>query len=255
MSAGALIAGRPGEPTVVLIHGLASSFRVWDKIIPRIEESTSVVAVQLESEHSIGSDADDVAALLTSRAVVVGHSRGALVATALAERRPELVAALALLCPPWSRASRLSARSPVERALAVPGLGDVLWAMASGDRQRAAQQSAFAPHVTVPEQFVADARGRGRRNFVRSSRAIDTYLESRDLAARLRNLSVPIELVFGELDARVARPTQQFSGLRRAQVTELPGVGHTPPWEDPDVVADLIMRTVAARSDTAATDC
>ncbi|KAF0845204.1 alpha/beta fold hydrolase [Nocardia caishijiensis] len=240
MSAGALLAGTPGTPTVVLVHGLASSFRVWDKVVPRLETSANIVAVQLESSSSIEADADDVAALLGPDAIVVGHSRGGLVATGLAERHPELVAALVLLCPPWSRESRLSARAPIERALAIPGLGDLLWVLASEDRQRAAQQNAFAPHVPVPDQFVADARSRGREDFVRSSRAIDTYLGARPLPERLGGLRMPVDLVFGELDARVARPVGHFDGLPRARVTELDGVGHTPPWEAPEVVATLI---------------
>ncbi|MEV0685641.1 alpha/beta hydrolase [Nocardia sp. NPDC050378] len=240
MSAGALLAGTPGKPTVVLVHGLASSFRVWDEVVPRLDTCANIVAVQLESSTSIEADADDVAALLASEAIVVGHSRGGLVASALAERHPELVTALVLLCPPWSRESRSSARAPIERALAVPGLGDLLWALASEDRRRAAQQNAFAPHVPVPDQFVADARARGRADFVRSSRAIDTYLGTRSLPERLGGLPMPVDLVFGELDARVARPIGHFDGLPRARVTELPNVGHTPPWEAPEVVADLI---------------
>ncbi|WP_278266231.1 alpha/beta hydrolase [Nocardia sp. AG03] len=249
MSAGAVLAGDRDAPTVVLVHGLASSFRVWDRVVPRLRSTARVLAVELESAHSIGADADDVAALLDTKAVIVGHSRGALVATALAERHPELVAALVLLCPPWSRESRLSAHAPFERALAVPGLGDALWAAASTERRRAAQQNAFAPHVPVPDQFVTDARARGRRDFVRSSRAIDTYLGSRPLAERLRHLAVPVEVVFGELDARVARPGGEFATRHRTRVTELRGVGHTPPWESPDVIADLILGTVGAADD------
>ncbi|MFD6397344.1 alpha/beta fold hydrolase [Nocardia sp. NPDC060249] len=243
MSAGAVLAGTPGLPTVVLIHGLAGSHRAWDRIVPKLEHVARIVAVELDSTGSIGDDADDVAALLDTRTVVVGHSRGGLVATALAERRRDLVSALVLLCPPWSRAARLTARGPVERALAMPGVGDLMWTLASGERQRAAQRSAFAPGVTVPDRFVTDARTRGRRNFVRSSQAIDTYLRARPLADRLRNLPIPTELVLGHLDARLALPTDEFTDLGHVRTTVLTGAGHTPQWEAPDEVADLITRT------------
>ncbi|WP_128639705.1 alpha/beta fold hydrolase [Rhodococcus opacus] len=251
MNAGALIAGTAGAPTVMLIHGLASSYRVWDRVVPKIEQGADIVAAQLESEHSIERDADDAAALLRSPAVIVGHSRGGLVATALAERHPELVSALLLLCPPWSLASRLSARTPIERVLALPGVGELIWAMASPERQRAAQQSAFGPSVSVPDQFVDDLRARGRRNFVRSTQAIDTYLGARTLADRLTSLPVPTELVVGGLDARVASPAREFASVRHATVRVLPRVGHTPPWEAPDMVAEAIGRTL--RSTTSAT--
>ncbi|PKV98556.1 alpha/beta fold hydrolase [Nocardia fluminea] len=243
MSAGAVAAGGPGLPKVVLIHGLAGSYRAWDRVVPKLEHVAQTVAVELDSSGSIGDDADDVAALLDSRIVVVGHSRGGLVATALAERRPDLVSALVLLCPPWSRDARLTARGPVERALALPAVGDLMWALASGERQRAAQRSAFAPGVTVPDRFVADARMRGRRNFVCSSQAIDTYLGTRALADRLRDLTVPTELVFGHLDARLILPTDEFTDLGHVRTTVLAGSGHTPQWEAAGEVADLITRT------------
>lgn len=179
---------------------------------------------------------------------MVDHSRGALVATALAERRPDLVTALVILCPPWSLASRATARGPIERALTQPGLGDLLWALASGERQRAAQRSAFAPGTPVPDQFVADLRTRGRRNFAAGTRAIDTYLAVRALPDRLARLTRPIALAFGELDARVRSPTVEFATLPNATTTTLRGVGHTPAREAPQAVADLITQAMPATS-------
>ncbi|MGF6885277.1 pimeloyl-ACP methyl ester carboxylesterase [Nocardia sp. GAS34] len=208
MSAGAMVTGTPGAPKVVLIHGLASSYRVWDRVVPLLEDRADIVAVHLESAGTIEDDAADTLRTIDSPAIVVGHSRGALVATALAERRPDLVTALVMLCPPWSLASRATARGPIERALTQPGLGDLLWTLASGERQRAAQRSAFAPGTPVPDQFVADLRTRGRRNFAAGTRAIDTYLAVRTLPDRLARLTRPIALAFGELDARRrAHPT------------------------------------------------
>ncbi|AHH19814.1 putative hydrolase, alpha/beta hydrolase family [Nocardia nova SH22a] len=241
MSAGAVVSGRPGAPDVVLIHGLASSHGSWDRVVPLLEKRANIVAVHLESAGSIEDDADDVAALLRSPALIAGHSRGGLVATALAERHPDLVSALVLLCPPWSRASRKTARGPIERALTVPGLGDLLWASASERRRRDAQRSAFAPGTEIPEQFVTDVRARGRRNFAASTRAIDAYLGAGHLAGRLANLPHPVELAFGELDGRVEAPGDRFDALPNTTTRVLPGIGHTPPWEAPRAVADLII--------------
>ena len=241
MSAGAVTAGPPDAPTVMLIHGLGGSYRVWDRVVPLIEPVARSYAVELESTASIDRDADDAAALIDTPTVLVGHSRGALVATAIAERHPGLARKLILVCPPWSLTSRLSASGPIERALAVPGIGDLLWALASAARQRTVLHSAFAPATPVPDQFVADLRARGRRNLIHSSRAIDDYLTTSPLADRLNNLTVPTDLVFAEYDARVATPRGEFSHLPQAHLTLLPGVGHTPPWEAPHHVAELIV--------------
>lgn len=244
MSAGAELAGAPGAPPVMLIHGLGGSYRVWDRVVPLIESVARITAVNLGSTKSIEQDADDAAALIDKPAVLVGHSRGGLVAAAIAERHPELVSKLILLCPPWSLASRLSAGRPIERALAIPGIGDLLWAVASDAQQRAGLQSAFAAGVAVPDQFVADLRDRGRANFVRSSRAVHDYLVTSPLADRLKNVAVDIDLVFGELDARVALPGNEFAALHHTYPSVLPGVGHTPPWEAPDTVANLITHAL-----------
>jgi pimeloyl-ACP methyl ester carboxylesterase len=232
----------------MLIHGLGASYRVWDRVVPLLELARTI-AVHLESNASIERDADDAAALIDSPVVAVGHSRGGLVATALAERRPELVSKLILLCSPWSVASRHGgAGRPIERALAVPGIGDLLWTVASTARQRAGLRSAFAPGTVVPDQFVTDLRERGRANLVHSSRAINDYLTVSPLAERLNNLAVPTELVFGTQDARVAAPHGAFAHLAQAHLIVLPGIGHTPPWEAPDQVAELITAALPAGS-------
>jgi pimeloyl-ACP methyl ester carboxylesterase len=215
-------------------------------MLPLIQPPSHTSAVQLESTSSIDRDADQAVALIDTPTVLVGHSRGGLVATAIAERYPGLARALIVLCPPWSLASRISVARPIERALALPGIGDLLWAAASPTRQRAALQTAFAPSTPVPDQFVTDLRARGRRNLVHSSRAIDDYLTTSPLPDRLNHLTIPTELVFGEHDARVAPPGDEFAHLPHTHITLLPGIGHTPPWEAPQHVADLINACLSA---------
>jgi pimeloyl-ACP methyl ester carboxylesterase len=90
MSAGAVTAGPPDAPAVMLIHGLGGSFRAWNRVLPLIQPLSRTSAVQLESTAFIDRDADQAAALIDTPTVLVGHSRGGLVATAIAERHPGL---------------------------------------------------------------------------------------------------------------------------------------------------------------------
>ena len=77
---------------------------------------------------------------------------------------------------------------------------------------------------------------------VAASRAIDAYLADTPLAARLAASGVPAELIFGQHDARVAPPPSTT-----LTHTLLTGVGHTPPWEAPEHVAELITTALKRR--------
>jgi pimeloyl-ACP methyl ester carboxylesterase len=90
MAAGALIAGPSDAPVVVLIHGLGGSHHTWDRVLPLIEPHARVHAFDLSGSDSIEQDADQAAELVPGPVVLVGHSRGGLVVTAIAERQPDL---------------------------------------------------------------------------------------------------------------------------------------------------------------------
>ncbi len=91
-------------PPVVLLHGLASTCRIWDLVAPLLAQDFSVIAVDQRGHGDSGkpdhgydfdSVAGDIAALLAGRGierpVVVGHSWGADVALELAVARPDLL--------------------------------------------------------------------------------------------------------------------------------------------------------------------
>ena len=239
MAAGALIAGHADAPRVVLIHGLGGTHHTWDRVVPLIEAEASVLALDIDGSDSIEREADEAAELIPAPAVLIGHSRGGLIATAIAERHPHLARRLILICTPWERESRRSAENPVERALAVPGVGHLLWAAATDRQLRRGLSTAFAEGTPVVDQFVADLRATGRVRFVAASRAIDAYLTRAPLPARLAACRAPAEVIFGERDARVAPPP-----AGTLSHTLLTGIGHTPPWEAPDQIAELITNAI-----------
>ena len=71
--------------------------------MPLVDDHAEVVAVDLPSTRSIEHEADAVAALIDRPAVLVGHSRGGLVATqALAPDGAHLAAGLILVDMPVS---------------------------------------------------------------------------------------------------------------------------------------------------------
>ena len=95
--------GGEGRP-VVLLHGLASTCRIWDFVAPMLARDFSVIAVDQrghgdsgkpEHGYDFATVGRDVAAMLEGRGiqrpVLVGHSWGADVALELAVSRPELL--------------------------------------------------------------------------------------------------------------------------------------------------------------------
>ncbi len=99
-----------GEPTLVLVHGIACNRAFMGPQLRRFQSSHKVLAVDLRGHgdsdaprqrYTISALADDVGWLCDrlelSRPVVIGHSLGGLVALELAARRPELVRGAVLI--------------------------------------------------------------------------------------------------------------------------------------------------------------
>ena len=87
------VAGDPGLPVVLLIHGITSSSATWDPIIPALAQHAHVVAPDLlghgnsdkpRADYSLGAFASGLRDLLEhlghERVTVVGHSLGGGVA-------------------------------------------------------------------------------------------------------------------------------------------------------------------------------
>ncbi|QEV21180.1 alpha/beta fold hydrolase [Streptomyces alboniger] len=218
--------GPPDAPALVLIHGLAGSTAWWDPVVPALARAHRVLRVDLpghgrsarppRGDDDIPAQARRVAGALdgigVDRAAVAGHSTGGLVGTALAEQRPDLVGALALINTGPSPDAHLPQPFPA-RLVTVPVLGRWMWRV---------------------------------RNDAAIRRALDTkslaYLDRRELTARLAQLTVPLMVIVGTHDRRrqpsSAERYREVPGLR---LELLPGVGHTPMLESPLRTADLLL--------------
>jgi pimeloyl-ACP methyl ester carboxylesterase len=105
---------QPGEPTtLVFLHLWGGSHRIFAPVIVRLASGCAVVsydqrgwgaARDLPGPYGISELADDAMAVIAglglSRYVLVGHSMGGKVAQLAASRRPEGLAALALIVIP-----------------------------------------------------------------------------------------------------------------------------------------------------------
>lgn len=174
--------------------------------------------------------------------VVLGHSVGGCVGTAITERWPDLVTHLVIVNSPPTVASRRMAARGGERALRTPLLGPLLWRSMSRRAARDGLRTAFAPGYEFPEFFVDDFRRLSWRTFVDGTNAVDAYVGDKSLYGRVAAIPTPTTIVFGQLDQRIDPASLAGYSKTNADVVTIAESGHTPAWETPNRLADVLIR-------------
>ncbi len=243
--------GKPRAEAVVLVHGLGGSVGWWEEVMPALRDKY-VLRIDLlghgqsakpESGYSIAEQGSRVGEVLdrlgVRRAVVVGHSTGGYVATALAEQRRGLVEALALI-DSGPRLDALTDNGPAGELLLNPAIGQPLWPLLPDAAIRYSMSSAFSCDVPIPDRLVADFRGMTYRSVTATSNASDEYLRDRVESDRLVDLHLPTMVIYGVQDKRW--PAESFEEYRRVPNARLESLdcGHTPMLENPDITGALI---------------
>jgi pimeloyl-ACP methyl ester carboxylesterase len=239
--------GPHDAPVLLLIHGTASSARSWDLLVPMLTTSHRVIRIDLLGHGRSAKPADGgyeipdqgcrVSAVLdrlgVKECVVVGHSSGGTVATALAEQRPDLVAALVLIDTGPSLDAFIAPES---------GIGFSQWPPTDEQIRQLASTGFSRPGYEIPQQFLDDVRGMTYHSFTAIMLAPRDYLEQRALPDRLKALRRPLQVIFGDQDRRW-RPSSaaDYRAVPGAKVEWLPGVGHSPMLEDPQRTAALLL--------------
>jgi pimeloyl-ACP methyl ester carboxylesterase len=254
--------GPRGGPALLLIHGHAGSTAWWDLLIPRLAVDHRVIRVDLLGHGRSDKPADGytmweqarvVGSVLTqlgvNRVIAIGHATGAVVATALAEQRRDIVTALALMDTGPNVDAFLRPGGFAE-LVEVPVLGRMLWALRTRSIIRKGLNSAFTREVHISEQIVDDVRGMRHRTIAATPKETKAFLAQRGLPDRLRELMLPTLVIFGVEDQRwQASSTGEFSVVPNLAVELLPGVGHSPMLEDPERTAELLTSFVAKNDD------
>ncbi|MEO3890448.1 alpha/beta fold hydrolase [Nonomuraea sp. B5E05] len=232
--------GPRDAPTLLLIHGSASSTRSWDALVPMLTGAHRVIRIDLLGHGRSAKPADRSYALPeqgrrvgmaldrlgVKRALVAGHSSGGAVATALTEQRPGLVTALALI----NTGPSLDAFIAPETA----AIGPSQWPPANEQIRRLAGPAFSRAGYRIPDEFLDEVRSMTYHTFTTTMQATRAYLEERALPDRLRALGKPLLVIFGEGDRRWR--SSSAAGYRvvpGARIEMLPGLGHTPILEDP----------------------
>ncbi len=259
-----------GAP-IVLIHCYSCSLHWWDSLAPILAENHRVIRIDLlgfggSQKPSSGYSIDDQAGLVAGAldrldvqgAVVVGHSLGFDVATALAARASQLVDRLVNIDEgPSSDDCSLPF---LAKLTYTPVIGEALWRLTPSFAIKEGYADAFAPGYDLadgfsnPDQVVDDFHAMTYTSYDDVPGEAGDYEDEATLDQRLRQIPVPLLSIFGTEDQICDPETSQaaYAALPGAQIELIKGAGHSPNVEKPDETAALIEEFAAGATVAAA---
>ena len=255
-------------PVLVLIHGITSSSRTWEKVLPALAEHHTVLAPDLlghgesakpSGDYSLGAYASGVRDLMVALgltpATVVGHSLGGGIAMQLAYQFPERIERLALVSSGGLgrevnlilRAATLPGSEYVLPLLCAPVLRDAVRTLG-----RAAGLVGLKPGADLQgilEGFGSLAAVDARRAFLQTARSIMDVTGQRVSAQDRLYLAagMPTLIVWGENDPMipVAHGRAAHAEMPGSRLELFPDAGHFPFNDDPIRFAALLREFVA----------
>jgi 2-succinyl-6-hydroxy-2,4-cyclohexadiene-1-carboxylate synthase len=230
---------------IVLVHGFTQTGRSWDRVAARLSGTWEVVTVDAPghgASATIRADLPETAVMLGATggpATYVGYSMGGRLCLHLALARPELARRLVLVSAtagiedPGERAARRQADEQLAASIERDGLDAFL--------DRWLDLPLFA---TLPRDAAGleDRRRNTAGGLATSLRLTGTGTQE-SLWDRLGELTMPVLLVAGELDARFVEIAERMAGLIRGSSLEVvAGSGHSVHLERPDAFTDTLER-------------
>lgn len=244
--------GRKGPP-IVLLHGFGFDAASWDDFAAPLARHRRTVAFDLPGHGGAagwaptphaGTAAKAVVASLEAlkipRAAIVGHSLGGAVAALVGLMRPDLVERLVLIAP-GGFGPEMNARHLRRYAAA-----------ATPEALAPLVEPFFAPTSPVPPGLVERlAAARAAEPLRRSLPAIVEAISKDDGQGtlpldQLAAAPFPTSLVWG-LDDAILPAAQAIAAPPAFARHLLPGVGHMPHLEAPDLVGAILLRTICGR--------
>jgi pimeloyl-ACP methyl ester carboxylesterase len=238
------------EP-LLLLHGLGGSKEIWAPVIGLLEDEREPVAIDLPGfgatptlAPQVEPSAANLAAAVHERCLalgiehphVAGNSLGGWVALEMG--RAGWAASVTAISPAglW--------RTPLgERRLDTHRWARWLRPLVSlALRRRAPRERMLATFAAKPQRIPA-AAGRelvlgwiDARGYEGANRAMRTHVFDPTGYPEL-----PVTLAWGELDRLVAPPQPERRPVG-ARYLVLPGIGHTPTWDDPQLIATTLLQ-------------
>jgi len=247
-------------PLVVAVPGMGDLRSTYDDLVPAlVAAGHRVVVADLRGHgdsdttfrtHGDVATGTDLVALVehlgAGPAVLVGSSMGGSAAVWAAAERPELVRALVLLAPhlrELASPGQLRLNRALYRALFVRPWGGAAWAWLYTSMFAKGRTGArHAEHVAEIRRSMSDPA------HLRSFRDLAVALDHSVIEPLAAAVEAPSLVVVGELDPDYQDATAALADMREAlggQGLLVPGVGHYPQHQAPEVVTPAVLEFLA----------
>jgi pimeloyl-ACP methyl ester carboxylesterase len=239
-----------GEP-LLLLHGTGSSRGVWKPVIPLLASEREVIAVDLPG-HGGSPLVPGVSRMPVGYAQVLGemldqlgldsvHAAGNSMGgwTALELAKLGRARSVVALGPAglWARHSPLTARATLWLLHHAPPPPTVLLRSRLG--RKALLSRIYGRPERVPPEEALEAAA-----VMRSTREFGEHLSetTHNRFTGGQDIQVPITIAYGERERLVPKRARRGEELpNHARWITLPGCGHVPTWDDPQLVARTIL--------------
>jgi 3-oxoadipate enol-lactonase len=244
---------------VVCLHGLGGTSNTWTPLMPALagyrvirpdlpgSGRSGAAGAALSIETLVEAVQSICARLNVSRAHVLGHSMGTIVAQHLAVSQPRLVRSLSLfgplIAPPDSARANIKARGEKARSEGVRGMHEIALALVN-----ASTSADTRNRLPVAAAFVRESLMRqDPEGYARSCEALATTT-----AAAVERIEAPVLLVTGDEDV-VAPPqavrnmAERLTGAKGVRTAILSRCGHWTPIERPEECARELRQFLPAQ--------
>ena len=247
-------------PALVMLHGFASSAYSFRLLRETLSAKYRVIAFDLngfglterprkKEAYHIEEQSDLIVQVLAEKGIeqfcLMGHSYGAVVSSCIAERHPEKVLKVILVCPPaefageapWYLRGKLGVR-----------LAILMFRLLLSNSERFHRLSSKA--VYRDESLTREVSDHYRRSMlVEGFRNaclgyVEAFGEHRDTMIRYEAIEQPVLIISGEQDAVVSPENiAAVAGMiAHASIVTIPECGHCPPEEQPDAVIEATLQ-------------
>lgn len=249
-----VIEGGEGTP-LLLVHGLGGP-RAWQRVLEALSHHFRVLSVDLpgfgesdppQRSYASGDYAEflfNLTCVLEARKIILcGISWGGEIAVRFADRHPDRVDRLVLLCSTGLHHREYAGNRLVARI--VQGLLETAVLRSGWLIDRASRRSYYSIEsrpAGLCNRFSEDLGKAGRRRAF-SAAFLDAFQGDPDFSARLSRLTIPALVVWGRNDAIV--PMKDALELHRhmpdSRLELIPQCGHSIPLEKPRELVEAIL--------------